>query len=227
MSDRIAPQALERLLKLARALAAAVEKAGGFEALAAAQCDVLRRRLRRHTPGYRSAGIWYIILGLAQVHGFDRAASHDDACVFLARLGKMIDPAPARTGEPTSIFYQTNVAHIVPKLSAGAVAFDEVFGDSVMDLRIPGEDGSPTHSCAAHTRDFKSIAELMEFQEQMVKIMNRAIELLAEDAATCNAKVLVLAETALFCEHTEMPKQTSNGGDHCVPYMFSMPHTEA
>ena len=79
MSDRIAPQALARLLKLARALAAAVEKAGGFEALAAAQCDVLRSRLRRHTPGYRSAGIWYIILGLAQVHGFDRAASHDDA----------------------------------------------------------------------------------------------------------------------------------------------------
>ena len=50
MSDRIAPQALARLLKLARALAAAVEKAGGFEALAVAQCDVLQSRLWWHMP---------------------------------------------------------------------------------------------------------------------------------------------------------------------------------
>ena len=165
-------------------------------------------------PEYQALERWYIIMGLATVHGFDGAATFFDSCLWT--VGKEGDGE--RHCDATSQFYQRNVMWIVPLLAkSGAVAVCEAYLSAVMDLCVEGEPGTNSHKCVAQnaaagcSTAWGKVPAFLKFSDQSLEISRRGLQLVGEEAKKLGATVCCLSETAAFWPREQYKKATVCG----------------
>jgi hypothetical protein len=228
-------EAFARFMLMALALAARVkdftyvdadgQTYTGIEALARVERDETLKKLSRQRPEYQRLKRWYIIMGLATVHGFDGAATFFDSCLWT--VGKEGDGE--RHCDATSQFYRRNVMWIVPLLAkSGAVAVCEAYLSAVMDLCVEGEPGTNSHKCVAQnaaagcSREWNKVPAFRKFSEQTLEISRRGLQLVGEEAKKLGATVCCLSETAAFWPQEQYKKATMCGS-HNIPWIVQAP----